>query len=247
MVFPITWGITTSKGIYNIWQSLTPNPTQEQSIQVASDLNKSSQHKSNPETIKLKGQLAIKNGVPALEFDNASYTAFVFPKTSDSTALSTFRDIAAPIKSDTYNASSCRPVEFEGQAAVICDGGKTALIYIPKLPQRPFEELDANIMLTAATTHIVKTAAQNISKLFKPEAKPVKKALLSAEEYQQELNHCQKRLQDLEKIYRTQDNLIIIKEYKLSLQNLTENLSDLKAQKSVTAEESQILLIRLMK
>ncbi|CAL8075521.1 unnamed protein product [Orchesella dallaii] len=58
------------------------------------------------------------------------------------------------LSSDSYDKSSCAPVEFNGMPSVTCKGQKTNLVYTPYLQERIFDNVDGNIMLGRMIIHL---------------------------------------------------------------------------------------------
>ncbi|BBB14767.1 Rhs family protein [Candidatus Rickettsiella viridis] len=54
---------------------------------------------------------------------------------------------------DSYSKKSCRPIEFNGRPSVYCEGKKTNIVYTPEISQRPFEQLNEQLMLLQVVLH----------------------------------------------------------------------------------------------
>lgn len=212
------WGFTLFDHIYNAWQSAWSKPSENQQAKQQAQNNKST---------NLYGQVTEQEGVPALKFADSRYTTYVFAKAID--GLLPVENIADPIPvhADNFTASSCRPVEFNGEPSIYCEGEATTMIYTPKLPEQPLQNLDGNIMLAAVAAH-------SISKLFKSSKAnhSVKQVSLEPAEYQQQILKCEKKLQKLENIFKSGSAAL-----PLAIQELQDDLADLKAKGSATAKE----------
>lgn len=54
---------------------------------------------------------------------------------------------------DSYSKQSCRTIKFNGRPSVYCEGEKTNVVYTSELPQRPFEQLNDQLMLLQVVLH----------------------------------------------------------------------------------------------
>ena len=104
--------------------------------------------------------------IPTLTCSGPSYQTVVFPKTSNSNAVSSYTEGSSTISGDIYNPQSCRPIEFHGRPSVYCEGEQTTFVYTPEFSQRPLENLGANIMLGAVAIHMAYSSYQWIKDKF---------------------------------------------------------------------------------
>jgi len=122
----------------------------------------------SPRDVKVGTYYAVTSeGIPTLQAVGTVYRAQVFPKpaapaTSPAIVLRPTTIDPSPITGDSYNPSSCKPVEFNGRTSVYCEGKKTSIVYTPTLHTHLLQNLDGNIGLAAVGIY---WASQGISQV----------------------------------------------------------------------------------
>lgn len=85
--------------------------------------------------------------IPTNTCNGKDYQVTVFPKIPTTTDLSTHHNEQTHYYGDSYEPSSCRPIEHHGRPSVACDGDHSTLIYTPTITPGPLDNLYWNIQL----------------------------------------------------------------------------------------------------
>lgn len=218
-------------GLAATWAYFQNSKSQENSQSVNSNSTALSNFKTKKKSSNVKTITAACENLKieetfALECGNKNYTAYVFPKTPETTDVSRNFIPNSPIKSDRYDTATCRSVEFHREPSVFCEGERTNLIYTPHLSHPPLENLDGNIMLGAV-------AINNLADLLNKNSSP-EKEFLSPLMYQKEMQRFERKLEWLEQEFHIADQPVPI-----AVEDLRLDLAKLKQQGKATKDEAK--------